>query len=428
MKSIVRLTLLIAIALISSIASAQAPLSLPNPNVGNPDNFIYDPMGLLSQHTASTINRRLAEVRQKTTCEVAVAIVANLSDLEPQEYAYQLFKHWGIGKKDKNNGILLLVAPNERKAWIEVGSGAEGVLTDIACSNILRNDFKPAAQDGNISQGVAKAVGSISLALMDPNVAAELRSSQDNSTLAHIEALDSNVFFSFLYIIIACVFIFTLILFIADIVVSRRRDNYRRAMTWRNHMGTYWWGAFLSCGAALPIALIAYALYRHARYGTEVCTTCGGKMKRMSEEEDNDYLAPAQDFEEKIGTVDYDVWVCPDCGTVERFPYVEKQLKYQECPECHTIAMNLVMDKVVDAPTTRREGHGERLYQCQFCRHKKYETYRIPRKTDNSALAAGAAGAVLGAMASGRRGGFGGGSGGGFGGGSSSGGGAGTSW
>lgn len=425
MKDFLRLTILLFLLINGLAVSAQAPLSIPDPNKGNPDNFISDPMGLLSDNTEAKINSQLLKVRKQTGCEVAVAIVKDLKGLSVEDYAYQLFRHWGVGDKDKDNGVLLLVAPEERKARIEVGSGAEGVLTDIACARILRYDLRPAVHDGNLNQGVFNAVNSISEALTDSVAAKELRSSREESTVDRIKTLDGSILTSFLILLAACMFMFTLCLFIVDFIATRNRDNYRRAMTWRSHLSTYWWGAALSFGTALPISIIAYLLYRRARNVKEICDTCGAKMNKLSEDEDNFYLTPSQDFEEKIGTVDYDVWLCPECGTLERLPFVEKQLKYQECPSCHTIAMNLVMEKVVEPPTTKKEGRGERLYQCQFCRHTKRENFRIPKKVDNSAVIAGAA---MGAMASGGRGNSGFGGGGGFGGGSSSGGGASMGW
>lgn len=419
--------MLLAVSAIWLGVAAQSPESLPNPNVGHPDNYIADPAGQLSAQTKREVNSRLDALRKRTTCEVGVAVVNSLDGMTIEDYSYELFRHWGLGKKDNNNGVLLVISPAEKAARIEVGSGAEGVLTDISCANIIRNRIVPAMKRGNLDMAVTGAVGDIYAALTDPAVAGELRSAQGEAGLSRIKALDKDVLWNFLVLVAGCVFLFTLVLFISDFSGTRRRDNYRRAMTWRNHMRTYWWGSLLSLGTALPIAILAYILYRHARDVAELCDTCGGKMKKLPEDKDNDYLSPSQDFEEKLGTVDYDVWLCPKCGTVERFPYVERQLKYQKCPECHTIAMNLVMDKVVDPPTTKNDGHGERLYQCQFCRHTRRENYRIPKKVDDSALLGAAViGSALGR--GGRGGGFGGGSMGGFGGGHSSGGGASGHW
>lgn len=425
-KSSLRAALFAVLCFFYAMANAQAPADVPNPNLQNADNYVADPYHILPPATVTEINAKLAALRKNTTCEMAVAVVKNLNGLSVEDYSYQLFKDWGLGDSKAKNGVLLLLATDDRKAHIEVGSGAEGVLTDVACARILRR-VTPAFKAKNYSQGLYSVVVAVDKALSDPKVAEELQGEGHHGKYWRLRILDSNMLMVFMMIVAGCVFLFTLALFISDFVNTRLRDNYRRAMTWRNHLNTYWWGAGLSFGAALPISLLAYALYRRARDVTEICDTCGAKMKKLSEDEDNEYLTPSQDFEEKIGTVDYDVWLCPKCGTIERFPYVERQLKYQKCHACDTIAMNLVMDKVVDPPTTKKEGHGIRLYQCQFCRHQRREDYVIPKKSDDSgALAAAVIGGAVGSSIG--RGGSSGGFGGGFGGGTSSGGGASTSW
>lgn len=404
-------------------ASAIPPKDLENPNLGNPSNYVCDPSHLLSNSTVSYVNERIGEVRRQTTAEIAVAVVQNLDGLPIEDYAYQLFTQWGLGKKDKNNGVLLLIAIDDRRCFIQVGSGAEGVLPDISCANIIRRYIVPTMKEGNLNQSVSSAVNEIAKVLTDPVAAEEIKSTQGENIGSKFKELDSTVIWEFLLMVAGFVFLFTLVMFIIDLSNTRKRDNYRRAMTWKSHLATYWWGSVFSLGTALPIALLAYYLYKRSRNVREICDTCGALMDKLSEDDDNAFLSASQDFEEKLGTVDYDVWLCPDCGTVARFPFVEKQLKYKECPNCHTIAMNLVMDKVVEPPTTRKQGHGEKLYQCQFCKHKRREGYVIPKKDNDAAvLGALAAGAALGSRH------HGGGFGGGFGGGMTSGGGAGGRW
>lgn len=418
--------MILLICSFSVIAShAQAPGSLPDPNVGNPNNYVCDPYHQLTAGTVEYVNNRLSAVRKVSTAEVAVAVVKNLDGMNIEDYSYELFSHWGLGKKDKNNGVLMIIATDDRECYIQTGSGMEGVLPDISCANIIRRFIIPPMKDGNLSQAVTGAVNEIALVITNPEVAEEIKSNLTDTPSEKLAAIDSEVFWDFILLIVGLIFVFAVTLLCIDLYTTRKRDNYRRAMTWRSHLGTYWWAAALSLGAALPIALIAYFLYRRSRDIPEICDTCGAKMKKLSEDEDNAFLSDSQDFEEKLGTVDYDVWLCPDCGTVARFPYAEKQLKYSECPNCHTIAMNLMMDKVVVPATTRRPGHGERIYKCQFCKHTHRVGYTIPRKTNDAAImGALAAGSMLG----GRGGNGGGGFGGGFGGGSTSGGGAGGSW
>lgn len=216
MNNILRSLLILLLALPALTGLAQAPQSIPNPNVSDASNFIYDGTGALSATTAESINAKLAALRKTTTCEVAVAIVKSLDGLSIEDYSYQLFRHWGVGKKDKNNGVLLVVAPEEHKARIEVGSGAEGVLTDIVCSRILRNQFRRAAHSDNLSQAIYRTVDSIEEVLTNPKVAEELKSGQTDTTLGRMETLDSNVLWSFILLFACCVFIFTLVIFVCD--------------------------------------------------------------------------------------------------------------------------------------------------------------------------------------------------------------------
>ena len=152
------------------------------------------------------------------------------------------------------------------------------------------------------------------------------------------------------------------------------------------------------------------------------CPACKGKMHKLNEEEDNNLLSPSQDFEEKINSVDYDVWVCEECGSVERYAFPNKQSKYEECPICHTKALLMVKDHTVVPATTRSTGIGEKIYECKYCHNHTKRRYTIPKKDDGTAAAL-AAGALLGS-----RGGNSGGFGGGFGGGRTGGGGGGGRW
>ena len=132
--------------------------------------------------------------------------------------------------------------------------------------------------------------------------------------------------------------------------------------------------------ALIPALIAEWKRYRE-RNKKMKCPNCGGYMHKLKEEEDNAYLTPAQDFEEKIKTVDYDVWVCDSCSTVERYPFKAKQMKYTECPNCHTVAMCLVRDHTVRYPPPHAPQEREKkVYECQFCHQQNRKRYVIPKK------------------------------------------------
>lgn len=119
-----------------------------------PRGFVSDQAHLLDLKTEQALASLLEELEQKTSAEMAVVTVASLDGRDINEYSNELFKSWGIGKRDKNNGLLFLIAPNERKARIEVGYGLEGILPDARTGRIQDEFVVPYFKEGRYSDGI----------------------------------------------------------------------------------------------------------------------------------------------------------------------------------------------------------------------------------------------------------------------------------
>ncbi len=115
---------------------------------------VTDAAGILPADTVAALDAKLAALEKTTTTQLVVATVPDLQGLEIDEYGYQLGRAWGIGQKGTNNGVLLIVAPNERKVRIEVGYGQEGTLTDALTSQIIRRNIIPYFKAGDMAGGV----------------------------------------------------------------------------------------------------------------------------------------------------------------------------------------------------------------------------------------------------------------------------------
>ena len=119
---------------------------------------VVDEAGLLDAAARTALTESLAELEQKTTDQLVVVTLKSLQGTSIEDYGYQLGRRWQIGQKDKNNGVLLIVAPNERKVRIEVGYGLEGTLTDAITKLIIESSilprFKVADYPGGIKRGV----------------------------------------------------------------------------------------------------------------------------------------------------------------------------------------------------------------------------------------------------------------------------------
>lgn len=122
---------------------------------------VVDEAGILDAETLTALTASLAALEQKTTDQLVVVTLKSLQGTSIEDYGYQLGRHWQIGQKDKNNGVLLIVAPNERKVRIEVGYGLEGTLTDAVTKLIIENSITPRFKIADYAGGIKRGVEDI---------------------------------------------------------------------------------------------------------------------------------------------------------------------------------------------------------------------------------------------------------------------------
>jgi uncharacterized protein len=122
---------------------------------------IVDQANIIPATTRSAIEAKLADLETRSGIQLVVASVSSLDGEEIEPYANELFRAWKLGEKTKNNGVLLLVAPNERKVRIEVGYGLEGTLTDALSKVIIANAIAPRFKAGDFGAGVSRGVDDI---------------------------------------------------------------------------------------------------------------------------------------------------------------------------------------------------------------------------------------------------------------------------
>ncbi|WP_237353639.1 YgcG family protein [Xanthobacter sp. YC-JY1] len=160
------LALCLAVASVA-VAPAWAELTFP-PLTGR----VVDAAHVLDAGTLAALDAKLAAQEAKASDQLVVATVPSLQGTSIEDYANRLFRTWQIGQAKKNNGVLLLVAPSERKVRIEVGYGLEGILTDAVSATIIRNAIVPAFKSGDMAAGIVKGTDAILEILnLDPDEA-----------------------------------------------------------------------------------------------------------------------------------------------------------------------------------------------------------------------------------------------------------------
>ena len=129
------------------------------------DDRVVDTGSLLTDGTREALIGELAAHEQASSNQVVVVTLTSLQGYSIDDYGYQLGRHWGIGQKERDNGVLLIVAPQERKVRIEVGYGLEGTLTDALSHNIIQTVILPEFKKGNMAQGIVSGARAIVQAL-----------------------------------------------------------------------------------------------------------------------------------------------------------------------------------------------------------------------------------------------------------------------
>jgi uncharacterized protein len=122
---------------------------------------IVDQANVIAPATRSAIEPKLVDLENKSGIQLVVATVSSLEGEEIEPYANKLFRAWKLGEKTKNNGVLLLVAPKERRVRIEVGYGLEKTLTDALTKIIIINAIAPRFKAGDFSGGISRGVDDI---------------------------------------------------------------------------------------------------------------------------------------------------------------------------------------------------------------------------------------------------------------------------
>jgi uncharacterized protein len=143
---------------------------------------VVDNAGLLAGN-ARALEGELARFEQASGIQLVVVTLPDLQGYTIEEFGYRLGRHWGIGRRGENNGVLLIVAQAERRVRIEVGYGLEGALTDAIAASIIHDEIVPRFKRGQFAEGIAAGVIAIEAALQGEYRPAAGRDRQQRSFL-----------------------------------------------------------------------------------------------------------------------------------------------------------------------------------------------------------------------------------------------------
>lgn len=153
---------LVVLLLLSGRTYAQ---DIKLPDRPDPPRLVNDYAGMLSAGDADALETRLDQYEKETSTQIAVVIITTLDGADRAQYATELMHEWGIGQKDKDNGVLLLIAKEDRTMFLGTGRGVEGALPDAICKRITEYTIKPKFKEGDYIGGINAGIDDIEASL-----------------------------------------------------------------------------------------------------------------------------------------------------------------------------------------------------------------------------------------------------------------------
>jgi uncharacterized protein len=201
-----RCILIVSTVLAVTLIIASAPLRAADPQFPQLTERVVDKANLLSDEEERQITADLEALEAKSSDQLVVVTLPSLQGFEIEEFGYKLGRHWGIGQKNKDNGVLLIIAPNERKVRIEVGRRLEPLLTDAITKIIIENRILRSFRSGDFPAGIKAGVSDIIAVLTGDTEEVKMRAGPQAS--GQNEVKENKV--AIIFIILWCIIFFTI--------------------------------------------------------------------------------------------------------------------------------------------------------------------------------------------------------------------------
>lgn len=162
--------------------------NIPNVHLQSKTQYVCNPAGILSQEVCQEMDQLLYALEQQTGIETVVAVVPSIGEADCFDFAYQLLNQWGVGKKEKDNGLVILLVTDQRCVQFCTGYGLEGDLPDAICKRIQTAYMIPYLKDANWNQGMVAGIRAVAQTL-DGTMVNDTKKSSESFPLAFFAVL-----------------------------------------------------------------------------------------------------------------------------------------------------------------------------------------------------------------------------------------------
>lgn len=357
-----RLVALVGVACVLGVAVCAAldPASIPSPR---PAGWVVDQANVLSAVDIAEINRLGDAVHARDGAEMAVVVVSTIGGGDHRAWATRLFNRWGIGDRTRNNGLLIFVAVDDRAAEIVLGDGLDSSEGVSKSDRVMRDDMVPRFRAGDNAGAVLAGARACAREFFRASApAASPVVAPDPETLA-VEAPARPA--------------------PAPRPVAPRPEQSAVSRNRSTGAGTTFVvlggvGVLVVGGIGAAIAAVASRPRR--------CGRCSMTMQKLDEVADDQHLTEGERLEEKIGSVDYSIWMCPGCSAIEKVRSGRWFTRYSRCPGCGQVTATEVSSTLQHA-TEWSQGLVQIREHCEHCGRThtfQRSTPRVRRSSSSS--------------------------------------------
>ncbi|MFO1494288.1 MAG: TPM domain-containing protein [Lysobacterales bacterium] len=331
-----------------------------------PASHLADTLGLLASDTRAELDRLAGTLDAQNRGELAFVIVNNTNGMDPRQYALAVYNRWDVGNHQRNDGTLILLARDDRAAEILLGDGIDTPANRAHAQAVMDQEMVPRLRAGDPDQAFVAGTTALLQRIYGIDLA---RPSE-----APVQAL-----------------------------VSEAQTQPATPQAPAAQPATDASAGEIAFGLSVLIGVFGgglWLVYRFlrmlwwfagARWMARRCARCRSTMQLLDEVADDAHLSVNQRTEERLGSVDHKVFLCPGCGHIDKLARRAWFTRYADCSACQARALSSV-SRTLSAPTRWSTGTAEVTSTCQHCGKVSVEQRTLPSVSSSSSSSSGGSG------------------------------------
>ena len=336
--------LLLASCLALLTAGPLAAAQLDGPR---PAGHVLDTVGLLAPEDIAAIERVAEGVAAASGGDLMVVVTATTGGQPHRAYATALFNRWQLGSAERNDGLLIFVALDDRKAEIVLGDGIDDNARERASQRIMDRALIPEFKAGRPAAGLRKAALACAAEILGGGPEAAIPDEPEPTIPPAVEP---------------------------EPAAARAPPAWNPPQPRNDPLS--WIPAGVATAGCSAAGMYFLAHYR--RHRRRSCPSCRIDLVRLGEEVEDEHLTAGQQTEERLGAMDYDVWTCPTCPHVTKLRYKRFFSSFATCRGCGYRTRSKTVERVRE-PTSTQSGLETITESCHHCGKIDTSTRVIPQ-------------------------------------------------